>query len=146
MKILTTALAATVTLLAAAFIASAPLFAAEPTPNETTAAPQMSDAEMMTKMMELAKLNENHKLLAQLAGSWTYTTKMWMSPGAPPMETKGTASRKPIMDGRYFVANFTGPMEMPGADGRPHSFNFKGMSIEGYDNAKQKFVSPGAIT
>ncbi len=59
---------------------------------------------MMTQMMELSKLNENHKLLADLAGTWTYTVKMWMNPdpNAKPEESKGTAVRKSMMDGRYF--------------------------------------------
>src|SRR6187401_3171827 len=35
-------------------------------------------AEEMQKMMELGKPGENHKQLAQLAGDWTYTVKMWM--------------------------------------------------------------------
>ena len=100
----------------------------------------MSDAEMMNKMMELSKLNENHKLLAQLAGTWNYTVKMWMAPDAPPMTSKGTAVRKPLMDGRYFLLNVTGEMKMPGADGKMKDFEFKGMSIEGYDNVQKKFV------
>ncbi len=57
------------------------------------------------------------------------------------MESKGSAVRKPIMEGRYFVGNFTGEMKMPGQDGKMKNFEFKGMSIEGYDNVQQKFVS-----
>jgi Protein of unknown function (DUF1579) len=96
---------------------------------------------MMQQMMELAKLNENHKILGELAGNWSYTVKMWMDPSAPPQESKGTAVRKPIMDGRYYLADVTGQMEMPGPDGKKTEMTFKGKSIEGYDNAKKKFVS-----
>jgi hypothetical protein len=99
------------------------------------------DAEMMAKMMELSKLNDNHKLLGTLAGTWTDTVKMWMDPKGNPTESKGTAVRKAIMGGRYYVCDFTGQMQMPGADGKPKNMEFKGMSIEGYDNVKQKFVS-----
>ena len=97
---------------------------------------------MMTQMMELSKLNENHKLLADLAGTWSYTVKMWMNPdpNAKPEESKGTAVRKPMMDGRFFVVDVTGKMEMPGADGKKKEMTFKGMGIEGYDNVKKKFV------
>jgi Protein of unknown function (DUF1579) len=129
-----------IAVLATAFIAT-PIFAEEAKTNAATSSPQMSDAEMMAKMMELSKLNENHKLLAQLAGTWTYNVKMWMAPDAPPMESKGSAVRKPIMDGRYFVANFTGEMKMPDEDGKMKNVEFKGMSIEGYDNVQKKFVS-----
>ncbi len=55
-------------------------------------------------MMEMGKLGENHKLLGELAGNWTYTLKMWMDPRpGKPQESKGTATRKAIMDGRYFI-------------------------------------------
>jgi hypothetical protein len=120
----------------------APTFAQEPKTSESAASPagQMNDAEMMKQMMALSKLNENHKLLAQLAGTWKYDVKMWMAPDAPPMLSKGTAVRKPIMDGRYFVLNVTGNMKMPAEDGKMKNFEFKGMSIEGYDNVQKKFI------
>jgi hypothetical protein len=107
----------------------------------TTDAQKPNEAEMMAKMMELSKLNDNHKLLGTLAGTWTDTVKMWMDPKGNPTESKGTAVRKAIMGGRYYVCDFTGQMQMPGADGKPKNMEFKGMSIEGYDNVKQKFVS-----
>ena len=107
----------------------------------TVTAQKPDDAELMAKMMELSKLNENHKLLGTLAGSWASSVKMWMDPKGNPMESKGTAVRKAIMGGRYYVCDFTGQMEMPGADGKPKKMEFKGMSLEGYDNVKQKFVS-----
>lgn len=96
---------------------------------------------MMKQMMELSKLNENHKLLAQTAGSYTYVVKMWMDPNAKPTESTGTATRKAVMDGRYVTGEYSGAFEMPGPDGKPHKMNFKGMSLDGYDNAKKKFVS-----
>jgi Protein of unknown function (DUF1579) len=102
---------------------------------------QPNEAEMMAKMMELSKLSENHKLLADLAGTWTYTITMWMAPNAPPMKSTGSLVRKPIMGGRYFNVDVTGKMKMPGPDGKLKDFEFKGMGTEGYDNVKQKFVS-----
>ncbi len=103
---------------------------------------QPNEAEMMKQMMELAKLNENHKLLADLAGTWSYTVKFWMNPdpNAKPQESKGTAVRKSMMDGRYFVMDVTGKMDIPGPDGKKKEMTFKGMGVEGYDNVKKKFV------
>jgi hypothetical protein len=97
----------------------------------------------MKQMMELSKTGENHKLLANLAGTWVYDIKFWMNPdpNAPPSESKGTAVRKPIMNRRYFVMDVSGKMQMPGPDGKPKDMQFKGMSIEGYDNVKKKFVA-----
>ena len=94
-------------------------------------------------MMELAKMNENHKLLSSLAGTWTYSVKMWMNPdpNAPPTTSTGTGVRKAMMDGRYFTFEVTGQMKMPGADGKMKEMEFKGMALEGYDNVKKKFVS-----
>jgi hypothetical protein len=111
------------------------------TTEAAVSAQKPDDAELMAKMMELSKLNENHKLLGTLAGTWASSVKMWMDPKANPMESKGTAVRKAIMGGRYYVCDHTGQMEMPGADGKPKKMEFKGMSLEGYDNVKQKFVS-----
>ncbi len=98
----------------------------------------------MKQMMELAKLNDNHKLLAELAGDWDYTVKMWMDPAQPPTESKGKATRKASMDGRYFDLSVAGKFEMPGPDGKMTEMDFTGAGKEGYDNVKKKFVSTWA--
>jgi hypothetical protein len=135
--------------IAAAFSAAfliAPCLAQETSPGASTAASpaagQPNEAEMMKQMMELSKLNENHKLLASLDGTWSYTVKMWMNgdPSSKPDISKGTAVRKSIMGGRYAMMDITGKMEMPGADGKMQSMEFKGHAMEGYDNVKKKFV------
>jgi hypothetical protein len=140
------------TILFCSTLAVIPSFAQEPTNTPATATsraaspsgqPTAEDMQkMMTQMMELSKLNENHKLLADLVGTWGYTVKMWMNPdpNAKPEESKGTAVRKSMMDGRFFVVDVTGKMEMPGADGKKKEMTFKGMGIDGYDNVKKKFV------
>ncbi len=117
---------------------------ASPANASTPAAGQPNDAEMMKQMIELSKLNENHKLLAKMAGSWSFNVTMWMSPDAPPMKSSGTAIRKPIMDGRYFTFDTSGTMKMPGPDGKLQEMQFKGTSLEGYDNVKQKFFATWA--
>ena len=95
----------------------------------------------MQMMMENMKLNENHKVLAELAGTWDHTVRFWMDPSAPPNESKGTTVRKAMMEGRYFTTDATGKMQMPGPDGKMQNFEFKGHGLEGYDNAKKKFVN-----
>jgi Protein of unknown function (DUF1579) len=125
----------------------APSFAEEPKTNESAAASpaagSMNDQEMMAKMTEMAKLNENHKLLASLDGTWKYTVKFWMNgdPTTKPDESKGTATRKSVMGGRFVMMDVKGKMEMPGPDGKMKQFEFMGHGTEGYDNVKQKFVS-----
>jgi hypothetical protein len=117
--------------------------AADASPAVSSAQPGAEEMKkMMEQMMELGKPGENHKLLAELVGSWTYTLKMQMDPSTgKPSESKGTAVRKAIMDGHYFVADVTGKFQMPGKDGKMMDMNFKGMAVEGYDNVKKKFVS-----
>jgi hypothetical protein len=113
------------------------------TTGASTGQPSAADMQkMMQQMMELGKPSESHKMLADLAGTWSYTVKMWMNPdpNAKPEESKGTAVRKSMMDGRFFVMDVTGKMEMPGPDGKKKEMTFKGMGLEGYDNVKKKFV------
>jgi hypothetical protein len=102
---------------------------------------QPGDAEMMKQMMEMSKTNENHKLLADLDGNWNYTVKFWMDPSGKPQEFKGIATRKSIMDGRYFIEDVSGKVQMPDASGKVKDMEFKGMGVEAYDNAKKKFVA-----
>jgi hypothetical protein len=113
-------------------------------PASTAVAPaaQPSEAEMMKQMMEMSKMNENHKLLSSLDGNWNYTIKMWMNPdpNAKPQESKGTATRKSVMGGRYVMMDVSGKFQMPGEDGKMKEVQFKGMGLEGYDNVKKKFV------
>ncbi|MGI9088097.1 MAG: DUF1579 domain-containing protein [Chthoniobacterales bacterium] len=134
------------TIVVAVSFTAATMFAQESSPSPATGAPsaagQPNEAEMMKQMMEMAKTNENHKLLASLDGTWDYTVKMWMNgdPTSKPDLSKGTAVRKSVMDGRYVEMNVSGKMDMPGADGKMKTIDFKGMGLEGYDNAKKKFV------
>jgi hypothetical protein len=105
--------------------------------------PQEMMKQMMKQMMELSKLNENHKVLTDLDGNWNYTIKFWMNPdpNASPQQSKGTATRKSVMGGRFVVMDVSGKMQMPGEDGKMKDMQFKGMGVEGYDNVKKKFVA-----
>jgi hypothetical protein len=114
----------------------------EPSAAGSSATAGVPSPEDMQKMMEMSKLNENHKLLTDSVGNWSYTVKMWMNgdPSSKPDISKGTATRKAIMDGRFVVMDVNGKMEMPGPDGKVKSMTFKGHGLEGYDNVKKKFV------
>jgi hypothetical protein len=157
MNTLLTPLRSLGTLLTAALLA-VPAFAQDTSSSPTVsvatspvAAPsgQPSAADMqkmMQQMMELNKPGENQKLLAGLAGTWSYTVKFWMNPdpSAKPEESKGTATRKEVFGGRYFLLDVSGTMQMPGPDGKNKDFTFKGTSLEGYDNVAKKFVATWA--
>jgi hypothetical protein len=142
-----------ITILFATLVAT-PLFAQSPATSPATesaasaaqpatATGQPNPQEMMKQMIELSKLNENHKLLSSLDGNWNFTIKMWWNPdpNAKSQESKGTATRKTVMGGRYVMMDVTGKMQMPGEDGKMKDAQFKGMGLEGYDNVKKKFVA-----
>lgn len=118
-------------MLAGGALLAGPVLAQEKTAG---APPQMSaeDKAMMEAYEKLAAVGENHKLLEYMLGDWTTVNKMWMQPGAPPMESFGTCSSKSAMDGRYILSEHKG-MVM----GKP----FEGVATTGYDNATGKFVA-----
>ena len=114
-------------LLAAAVAANAedkPKAAAKP------AAPP-SQEEMMKAWMAVATPGDAHKKLEPLAGSFTFTNRMWMDPSKPPEETTGTAEHKWTLDGRFLEERVEGT-----AMGQP----FHGIGYMGYDNYKKKYV------
>lgn len=90
------------------------------------------EADMMAAMMKAAAPGENHKHLARLAGDWEFTNTMWMAPGQPPMESKGTMHGETLMGGRYTTHHWKGDMM-----GMP----FEGLGTEAYDNMTKKFLS-----
>ncbi len=93
--------------------------------------------EMATEAMEQAAVEaaipgEYHGLLEQMAGSWTFTGKMWMQPGAPPMELSGTSEFKMIMGGRYLQQDVLS--ELLGQE-------FKGLGFIGFNKVVGTFES-----
>jgi hypothetical protein len=93
-----------------------------------------SPEEVTRIVSEAGTPGPEHEKLAQLAGSWTYTCKMWMDPSQPAIETKGTVERKSILGGRFLEETYTGT----GLDGKP---GFEGRNLLGYDNAQKKYTS-----
>jgi len=86
--------------------------------------------EQQQAMMKAMAPGEHHKHLAYFAGTFEYTNKMWMSPGAPPMESKGTSVSKMVMGGRYLQDDVVGSaMGMP----------FEGMALTAYDNTRGEY-------
>jgi len=92
----------------------------------------VDSATAQKNMMAYMTPGEAHKILANEDGQWSGDMKMWMSPDAPPMTYKASASFKMIMGGRYQQGMHKGSF-----DGMP----FEGMSTTAYDNAKKVFIS-----
>jgi len=88
--------------------------------------------EMMKKAEAAGTPGAAHKALEPLVGNWTAEVKSWMAPDAPPTVTKATAKSSWVMNGRFVQQEFTGEfMHKP----------FRGVSLTGYDNTKQKYNS-----
>lgn len=86
--------------------------------------------EMMKAWQEASTPGAPHKMLASMAGTWSYTSKMWETPDAKPEESKGTSTMKMILGGRYLQHDTKGKaMGMP----------FNGMGLTGYDNVKGEY-------
>lgn len=108
--------------------------------DDKAAAQPPSEAEMMAEMMKLAQPGENHKVLENMVGNWTYVNKFWMDPSGKPEESTGTSTAKWVYGGRYVVSEVKGKMKVPGADGKMTEMEFEGSSTEGYDNVGKKFI------
>ena len=101
------------------------------------AAPAGEDPAMMEKMMKLAMPGDAHKELAKRAGTWEKHFKFRMSPDAAWTELDGKAEAKSILGGRYIQENVSFTMM-----GMP----MEGMSLTGFDNLTQEYVSLWADT
>ena len=91
------------------------------------------DADEATKRwMEAATPAAAHKVLDPLVGDFDVASKWWMDPSAPPMESKGTTTKKWALDGRFVQEDFKGElMGMP----------LTGHGMTGYDNVKKQYNS-----
>jgi hypothetical protein len=85
---------------------------------------------MMDAMEKAATPGANHEMLASMAGDWTFTTRMWMEPSAPPTESTGTVTYTPLLGGRFVQGQYRGNMM-----GMP----FEGLGLTGYNNTTGKF-------
>jgi hypothetical protein len=92
----------------------------------------MDPQAMMELWKKAAAPGEPHELFASLAGSWTISTKEWMEPDKPPVESTGTAEMKMLLDGRFLYQELHSQMM-----GQP----FSGIGIDAYDNLTKKYVT-----
>lgn len=92
---------------------------------------QMDQKAMEEMMMKLATPGAQHEHLAALAGQWTATTTMYLD-GSTPTTSTGTISYEVVLGGRYVLGRFSSTYL-----GQP----MEGLSIDGYDNAKQEYFS-----
>ncbi len=86
--------------------------------------------EQQQAMMQAMTPGEHHKHIAQFAGNYEYTSKMWMAPGTEAMESKGTSVAEMVMGGRYLQDTLEGDVK-----GMP----FTGMGWTAYNNITSEY-------
>jgi hypothetical protein len=82
--------------------------------------------------MQSAEPGPIHKQLAKRAGEYTTVTRFLPAPGAPAVESKGSAKLTAIIDGRFLLEEANGIFM-----GQPT----KGTRIWGFDNATKQYES-----
>lgn len=118
-------------------LAAAPFDAAIAQEKPATEAPQ-DPAAQMEAWRTLSQPGEQHKHLEHFVGDWDVTMKVYMTgPGSGAMESKGTASVKWVLGGRYLLEEYEGSMM-----GMPYN----GMGMTGYDKGKNLYVTTWAST
>ncbi|MBI5060158.1 DUF1579 domain-containing protein [candidate division KSB1 bacterium] len=101
---------------------SAPAQDKQPSPEEMQ--------KMMEACKELGTPGAEHAALAKMVGNWDCSSKMWMDPAQPPMESKGSCIDKMILGGRVVHSEFTGDMM-----GQP----YHGIGMTGYDKFRKLY-------
>jgi hypothetical protein len=111
-----------------------PALAQQPEKAGDKPAGKKQEADMQAMMAAYEKAAEPgpaHKQLQRTVGKWNISMKSWGAPGAPPMESTGTAEAKSLLGDRYVQMTVNSTFM-----GKP----FNGVGISGYDNGKKKFV------
>ncbi len=88
------------------------------------------NAEVMAKMKEFSTPAEGHKVLAAMAGKWTFESRWWESATSKPHESKGSANFKMILGGRYLQQDHKG---------KAMGMSYEGMGLTGYDTLKKEY-------
>lgn len=122
-------------------------------------AQQKSDDDKFKKAaeneMKLAMPSDEHKRLAQLAGSWKMEVKVHSAPGAKPMVFEGTAENQIVLGGRFLESKTHTTGSMPtetlsiiGFDRRYGRYTYVGYDSQGtyYVTANGKFDTDDVLT
>jgi len=84
----------------------------------------------MDAYMKAGTPGEEHKKLAETAGTYSIKISSWMEPGTAPMVETGTATRTMTLDGRVLLEDIKGTMM-----GAPYA----GHGMSGFDNVSRKY-------
>jgi hypothetical protein len=87
------------------------------------------------QQLNFSRPGRNHALIGKLTGTWNFQD--------PELSfVKGTLTRTPIYNGRFYKVEILGAkLQVPVADGQMKEENYQGMQIEGFDNGTGKFTT-----
>jgi len=103
----------------------------------TNSAGSLSLDQQIEAMARYALPGREHQVLTRMAGTWEAVTRYWMRPDVEPAESKGTSTRKWILDGRFLMEEL---------DGGNLALPFRGVGLFGYDAFEKKYSSAWADT
>lgn len=99
--------------------------------DEKAAQQQTAEQAAMAAMMKAGTPGGEHGSLAQMAGTFDVTVRMWSAPGTEPNISTGVSHNRMILGGRWleqrFESTFMGQ-------------KFEGVGYTGYDNLKKQYV------
>ena len=126
-------------LLGVALLINRVVFAEVPATNSLPAAKKNGDLSskpnpesQIETLVRYAMPGKEHKLLNRMAGHWETLTRYWMAPGVEPVESKGTSTRKWILEERFLMEEL---------DGGNLALPFHGLGLYGYDAFERKYTS-----
>jgi hypothetical protein len=100
--------------------------------DEKTKAPGMSMEQAMQEAAKRGAPGAQHKALEPFVGRFTTSSRMWMKPGEPPQESKGSAEHTWVLGGRFLK------MDVRGDFGGQ---SFEGLGYLGYDNIRGEYTA-----
>ncbi len=84
----------------------------------------------MEAMAKTGAPGEHRRYLNRMIGEWEGVFRMWMKPGAEPMEMPGTCKREWVLDGRYIHETVESESEWG---------PFRGVGYMGYNNVDGQY-------
>ena len=103
-----------------------PLASAQPAQEH----PEMEKSAEMEAMAKTGAPGEHRRYLNRMIGEWEGVFRMWMKPGAEPMEMPGTCKREWVLDGRYIHETVESESEWG---------PFRGVGYMGYNNVDGQY-------
>lgn len=93
---------------------------------------EMSPEQMQAWMEKFATPGPEHEWFEFFVGEWTYDSRMWMAPGAEPLESSGRARFALELGGRYMRGHYDGAFM-----GQP----FQGQDMSGFDRVSGEYFN-----